>query len=160
MTKVFEDYLAEFQADIVAICLEYVDNRADDIYIYCSYEERSYSFDVFYKINGRVVRKHQLNEALDRLNGQSNEFYDVSRERQRGMLRIGVDNLKEIHKKCKEFNRDMPTEIKMHYNVKENKLQAKYKYDLVWSNTELLTSHDVFDSWFEEVKKENENRND
>ncbi|MBN2910838.1 DUF600 domain-containing protein [Polycladomyces sp. WAk] len=155
MKKVFEDYLAELQADIVAICLEYVNDRADDIYMYCSFEQGAYSFDVFYKINGKVVRKHQLNEALEELNGQPNEIYDVSRERQWSMLRIGVNYFKEIHKKCKEFNREMPTEIKMHYNVKENKLRATYKYDLVWSNDEMLLPEDIFLSWFEEVSKEN-----
>jgi hypothetical protein len=159
MKKVFEDYLAELQADIVSICLEYVNNRADDIYMYCSYEQGTYSFNVFYKINGKVVHKHQLNEALEGLNGLPNEIYDVSRERQRSMLRIGINNLEEIHKKCKEFNREMPTEIKMHYNVKENKLRAKYKYDLVYSNDETLLPADIFLSWFEEVNKENNTGN-
>lgn len=153
MKKVFEDYLAELQADMVAVCLEYVNNRADDIYMYCSYEQGAYSFNVFYKINGKVVRKHQLNEALE--DGKPNEIYDVSSERQRSLLRIGIDNLKEIHKKCKEFNREMPTEIKMHYNVKENKLRAKYNYDLVYSNDDMLLPEDIFLSWFEEVRKEN-----
>lgn len=49
MTKTFEDYLSELQTDMVAICLEYVENQADAIYIYCSYEPDMYSFDVFYK---------------------------------------------------------------------------------------------------------------
>ena len=128
MEKVFEDYLAELQADMVAVCLEYADNKADDIYIYCSCEDRMYSFNVFYKMNGKIVRKHQLNEVLKEINGPK-EIYDVSSERQSSLL--GIDLLKEIHKKCKEFNREMPTEIKMHYNARENKLRAKYQYDLV-----------------------------
>jgi hypothetical protein len=55
----------------------------------------------------------------------------------------------------KEFNREMPTEIKIHYKVKENKLQATYKYDLVWSNDDMLLPDDIFLSWFEEVRQEN-----
>ncbi|EQB36670.1 hypothetical protein M948_16695 [Virgibacillus sp. CM-4] len=35
MSKVFEDYFSELQADMVGICLEYVENEAEDIYIYC-----------------------------------------------------------------------------------------------------------------------------
>lgn len=128
MEKVFEDYLAELQGDMVSVCLEYVNNQSDDIYIYCSCEEGTYSFDVFYKMNGKIVRKHQLNEVLKEINGPK-EIYDVSSERQSSLL--GIDLLKEIHKKCKEFNREMPTEIKMHYNARENKLRAKYQYDLV-----------------------------
>lgn len=33
MTKQFEDYFTEFQTNMVAICLEYVKHRADNIYI-------------------------------------------------------------------------------------------------------------------------------
>ncbi|KFZ40026.1 MULTISPECIES: hypothetical protein [Thermoactinomyces] len=153
MEKVFEDYFSELQGEIVAICAEYADYKADGIYIYCSYEDKMYSFNVFYKMNGKVVHKHRLNETLEE--GQRERF-DVSRERQRSMLKIGLGYLEEIHKKCQEFNRDMPTEIKIHYNAKENKLRARYQYDPVWSDTKELAPPDIFISWFEEVKKANQ----
>ena len=63
MSKVFEDYFSELQGDMVSICLEYVENKADKIYIYCSFEERVISCDFFYCINGKVGRKHRLNDA-------------------------------------------------------------------------------------------------
>ena len=31
--KMFEDYFTEIQSDMVSICLEYVENKADEIYI-------------------------------------------------------------------------------------------------------------------------------
>ncbi len=150
--KVFEDYFSELQTDMVAICLEYVDNKADAIFIYCSYEPKMYVFDFFYKINGKIVHKHQLNEATKEMNRQ---HYDVSRERQKAALRIGNQNLKLIHKKCEEFNKDMPTEIKLYYDVKKNSLKGKYRYDLVYSNDEELLPDDIFELWFEEVKSGN-----
>ena len=51
MAMDFEDTLSESQADIVSLCLEYVDEEANDIYAYCSIEEGIYTFDVFYGIN-------------------------------------------------------------------------------------------------------------
>lgn len=33
MTKVFEDYFSDLHADRVSICLEYVENEGDNIYI-------------------------------------------------------------------------------------------------------------------------------
>ena len=33
-TEIFEDAFSAIQADMVQICLEYVDNRADKIFIY------------------------------------------------------------------------------------------------------------------------------
>jgi hypothetical protein len=153
--KVFEDYFSELQADMVAICLEYVNNKADEIFIYCSYEPKMYVFDFFYKINGEVVHKHQLNEAVKELDSQRNHVYDVSRERQKAALRIGNQNLKLIHKKCEEFNQDMPTEMKLCYHVKKNGLKGKYRYDLVYSIDDELLPDDIFDLWFEEVKENN-----
>ena len=153
--KIFEDYFSELETDMVAICLEYVDNKAEEIFIYCSYEPNMYVFDFFYRINGEIVHKHQLNEASIELKSQHNPIYDVSRERQKAALRIGNQNLKLIHEKCKEFNKEMPTEMKLHYNVKQNSLKGKYRYDLVYSNNDELLPDDIFDLWFEEMKKSN-----
>ncbi|EMY5504316.1 DUF600 domain-containing protein [Bacillus wiedmannii] len=157
MSKVFEDYLSELQTDMVAICLEYVENHADDVYIYCSYEPEMYAFDVFYKINGQVVRKHNLNDVANDISetGKKPLLYDTSEHRQEAVLDIGLNNLEEIHKKCKEYGREMPTEIKLHYNVKQNSLKGKYRYDLVYSNDEELLPDDILDLWFEEVEKSN-----
>ncbi|WP_082051237.1 DUF600 domain-containing protein [Rossellomorea aquimaris] len=150
--KVLEDFFSEIQTDMVAICLEYVDNKADEIFIYCSYEPEMYVFDFFYRINGKTVHKHHLNEAAKESNSRLNQVYDVSRERQKAALRIGNQNLKFIHKKCEEFNKEMPTEMKLYYNVKQNSLKGKYRYDLVYSNDDELLPDDIFDIWFEEMK--------
>lgn len=153
--KVFEDYFSELQSDMVAICLEYVENKADEIFIYCSYEPEMYVFDFFYKINGKIVHKHQLNEATKELDSQHNQVYDVSRDIQRAALRIGNQNLKLIHKKCEEFNKEMPTEMKLYYNVNQNSLKGRYRYDLVYTNDDELLPDDIIDLWFEEVNKNN-----
>ena len=36
MTKIFEDFFSEYQADMVSIGLEYVNEKADTVYIYCA----------------------------------------------------------------------------------------------------------------------------
>ena len=152
--KKFEDHLADIQTDMVAVCVEYADHQADDLYIYCSFEPNMYAFDVFYRINGQVVRKHQLNQAVQQTGNLQTYEYDVSDNRQLAMLKIGIKNLKKIRKKCEEYNRDMPTEIKLYFDVKQNKLSGKYRYDLVYSNSEVLLPDHIFDAWFEEVKSQ------
>ena len=57
MGKVFEDYFSELQTDMVEICLEYVEDRAEKIYIYSSFEGGVQSCNFFYKVNGKVVKK-------------------------------------------------------------------------------------------------------
>lgn len=150
--KSFEDYFSELQADLVKLCLDFVENRADDIYIYCSYEPEAYNFDVFYKINGKFSRKHKINEVV--MHGHSQEHtYDLSRERQIGLMNIVLENLEAIHARCKEYGREMPTEMKLHYHVKSNSLNADYKYDLIYSNDDELLPSDIFEKWFNEVSR-------
>jgi len=151
MSKVFEDYFSELQADIFSICLEYVNNRADLIYIYASYELGEYGVDVFYKINNCVVQKHKVNDALQRFEEDPKLLYDVSRDRQLAMLDIGNEDLLKINDLCKEFNKEMPTEMKLVYDVANNKLDATYSYDLKYSNDPEKNSDHIFDEWFEEM---------
>ncbi|MDD9311764.1 DUF600 domain-containing protein [Cytobacillus firmus] len=155
LSKVFEDYFSELQADMVAICLEYVENRAEDIYIYCSYEPEMYVFNVFFKINNQFVFKHNLNDAVNSTStiGKKALIYDTSEQRQEAVLDIGLENLVKIHEKCKKYGKEMPTEIKLHYNVKQSRLKGRYRYDLVYSNDDELLPDDIFELWFEEMKK-------
>ena len=143
--KVFEDYFSELQGDMVSICLEYVNGKAEEIYIYCSYEPEAYYFNVFYKVNGSIVHKHMLNEFSD------GYVYDTSIERQKTLMKIGREDLEQIHDKFKEFNREMPTEMKLSYNVEKNSLNGKYSYDIQYSNSKDLMPSDIFGKWIKEV---------
>ncbi|UTR13930.1 DUF600 domain-containing protein [Salipaludibacillus sp. LMS25] len=149
MGQVFEDKFSELQADMVSICLEYVKNRADAIFIYCSFEEKTISCDFFYCINGKIVERHKLNDAIS---SEEDFQYDTSGDRQRGVLNIINDNIEGMLKLCEEYSKEMPTEIKLIYNVANNSLKADYRYDIVYSNHPEKLPHDVSMEWFEEVK--------
>ncbi|WP_373800061.1 hypothetical protein [Bacteroides heparinolyticus] len=151
MSRIFEDYFSELQADMVSICLENVEDRADTVYIYCSCEDNVIASAYFYKINGMVVKRHKLNDAIS----QGESKYDVSGERQQMVLDVIKSDIEKLMNICKEYNRDMPTEIKLIYDVKRNSLKANYRYDLVYSNDPVKTASVVSNDWFEEVKKEN-----
>ncbi|QIQ22194.1 DUF600 domain-containing protein [Zophobihabitans entericus] len=150
MTRTFEDYFSELQADMVSIGLEYINNKADYIYIYSACENNMFSFDLFYKINGKFLRIHKVNDAGNGVN------YNVSMNRMMKVLEIGVDDLEKIYNLCKSHNREMPTEMKMVYNVQTGSFEAKYCYDLQYSNKENLISDDIFDQWFDEVANNND----
>lgn len=152
MRKVFEDYFSELQADMVSICLEYVDDRAEKIYIYCSFEQGILSSDFFYKINGNVVKKNKLNDVV--INGQ--EKYDVSISRQEDVIDIINDDIISLKNLCQEYKREMPTQIKLVYDVISNKLNADYTYDMVFSDREDKTSDDVLEDWYQVEKGKEE----
>jgi hypothetical protein len=154
MRKVFEDLFSELQSDIVSICLEYVNNRADKIYIYCSYENGIISSDFFYNINGKVVERHKLNDAIQEQIDKQNLEYDVSTERQDAVLNIIEEDILKIKSVCQKYDRDMPSEIKLIYNVKDHKLKAKYRYDLVYTNDPVKSADDIAMEWFDQIQTE------
>ena len=144
MAKVFEDLFMDIQADMVYACLDYASKNVDKVYIYASAEGRMIASHHFYKINGRVLQPHKINEVL--LN------QDVSSRRQDICLDVLSEDLEELIDLCKEHNRPMPTEIKMIYDVKKNSLDVRYKYDNQWLDHKTKTFQDVLDEWFEEIK--------
>ena len=54
MKEGFEQIFSDIQTDMVSICLEYVEKKADKIYIYASYEAKTISCDFFYSVNGKI----------------------------------------------------------------------------------------------------------
>ncbi|CAH0297937.1 hypothetical protein SRABI80_04150 [Peribacillus frigoritolerans] len=147
----FEDIFSKLQADMISICMEYVEDRADKVYVYASCEEGIISSSFFYLINNKYVKSHKLNDALE--NGE--ERYDVSTERGFMVLDIINENTEKIKVLCKEYERDMPTEMKLIYDVKSGNFKAEYKYDLVYTNDDIKTAHHIANEWFEELKNNN-----
>ena len=143
MKKVFEDYFSELQADMVSICLEYVENFAEKIYIYCSCENKIIYSDFFYCINGKVKEKHKLNDIIN--------IYNTSGDRQDMVLDILIEDILKIMKLCKEHEKEMPTEMKLIYDVKKNSFKAEYRYDLVYSNDPVKISDHIAQEWFENL---------
>jgi hypothetical protein len=147
----FEDKFSELKADMISICMEYVEDRADKVYVYASCEEGIISSSFFYLINNKYIKSHKLNDALE--NGE--ERYDVSTERGFMVLDIINENTEKIKVLCKEYERDMPTEMKLIYDVKSGNFKAEYKYDLVYTNDDIKTAHHIANEWFEELKNNN-----
>ena len=147
----FEDKFSELQADMISICMEYVEDRADKVYVYASCEEGIISSSFFYLINNKYVKSHKLNDALE--NGE--ERYDVSTERGFMVLDIINENTEKIKVLCKAYERDMPTEMKLIYDVKSGNFKAEYKYDSVYTNDDIKTAHHIANEWFEELKNNN-----
>ena len=140
MDKVFEDYFSELQADMVSICMEYVEKRAERIYIYCSFEDNV--------ISSGFVKKNKLNDAIK----SGEKTYDVSVARQKGAVKIINEDIKKLNRICQEYQRDMPTQIKLVYDIVENKLNADYSYDLIFSNDISRTAYDVLEEWYQSEK--------
>lgn len=144
----FEKRYSETQADMISICMEYIEDRADKVYVYASCEEGIISAAFFYYINHMYLKPHKVNEAVK----DDMEGYDISPKRQSMVLRIIGEDIQKVKILCKEYEREMPTEMKLIYDVKSGHFKATYKYNLVYTNDDVKTADHVFDEWFEEIE--------
>ena len=149
MAKAFEDYFSEIQTDMIEICLEYIEDRAEKIFIYGSYEDGTITEYFFYQINRMIFKKSEVNKALK----PGEPPYDVSSDRQQDAMKIIHDDIEALITLCKEYKREMPTQLKIVYDVRKNTVNADYKYDLMYSTDPDRTDLDIIEEWIEEERK-------
>lgn len=142
---IFEDQLMEIQSDMISLSLEYVENKAETVYIYVVLEEGLVSFDVFYKIGGFISEKSDVNEYLSE---KINDSDDI----QFSLLEYGIEDAEKIEVLFEENSKEVPTEIRLVYDVKNNSLKSNYIYDAMYEKNEDLSVSDVFEAWIQEEK--------
>ena len=145
MNRVFEDQLMDIQSDMISLSLEYVENKAEIVYIYVVLEDGLVSFDVFYKIGGFISEKSDVNEYLSE---KINDSDDI----QFSLLEYGIEDAEKIEVLFKENSKEVPTEIRLVYDVKNNSLKSNYRYDAMYEKNEDLSVSDVFEAWIQEEK--------
>ena len=145
MNRVFEDQLMDIQSDMISLSLEYVENKAETVYIYVVLEEGLVSFDVFYKIGGFISEKSDVNEYLSE---KINDSDDI----QFSLLEYGIEVAQKIEVLFEENSKEVPTEIRLVYDVKNNSLKSNYRYDAMYEKNEDLSVSDVFEAWIQEEK--------
>ena len=145
MNRVFEDQLMEIQSDMISLSLEYVENKEEIVYIYVVLEDGLVSFDVFYKIGGFISEKSDVNEYLSE---KINDSDDI----QFSLLEYGIEDAEKIEVLFEENSKEVPTEIRLVYDVKNNSLKSNYIYDAMYEKNEDLSVSDVFEAWIQEEK--------
>ena len=128
--KVFEDEFMEVQSGLISLCMEFLgENKVDKIYAYGSIEDGRYSFNAFFAVNGEI---------------KSARAFESQTQKTFKFLNTGTFELVNIEDICIEYNKPVPTEIKMYYDVKTGEFNADYKYEPVCVDK---CAGDVFDEW-------------
>ncbi|STY43524.1 Uncharacterised protein [Listeria grayi] len=70
-------------------------------------------------------------------------------------MKEGVREIREIESVCETYDRPIPTEMRLTYDVKANSLKSDYQYEPVYSNTDDKHSSDIFMEWIEAEKNKN-----
>ncbi|MGC6767863.1 hypothetical protein ACYSNR_11530 [Enterococcus sp. LJL128] len=148
MTETFDNKFMDLQFAMVSVAVEFVNKKADKAFVYGSIEEGVVTGDVFYQVGKRIFKKHELSK----LNDFSN--INMGDEMQYRMLGLFSEDLQSLMKLFKEDNREVPTEFKMIYDINSGKFNSNLSYDLKYSDSDYKDASDIFDKWFDEVKKE------
>lgn len=141
---IFEDKLSQLQEDMITIALEYSGYKVAKIYLFGSHENNSFYFNAFFKVGKLYYKKHQLKEFE----------IDTSIDRQSKFIDIALDNYIKICEIFSDYKKEVPTQLKIIYDNENQKASGKFSYNLYHSSSDILTPDDIFDQWFEEVKKE------
>jgi len=149
MAKVFEDILSENLTDMVSICLEYVENRAEKIFVYASAEGHSVMVNCFMQIHGHILGMGNLNKALK----PGEKPFETSPKVQDQVITILFKDFDKIKKACKEYEREVPKEIKATYDCRTKQFDCKLGYDNVWSVRRNTDSVTIWREWQAEEQR-------
>ena len=141
MNRQFEDEFMDLQSGLISLCLDAAEKKVDKVYAYASIEEKSKMFNAFFEINGEIKTLNQL--------GLSSSLISQ-------FLKLGTGDLEKIRSVCKSFNKPVPTEIKMYYDVITGNYNADYKYNEVCSARTGIGAGEVFMHWITEIKSAKE----
>lgn len=137
MNKVFEDEFMEVQSGLIELCMEVTSGKVDKIFAYCSNEKTSKAFNAFFEVNGEIKNLHELGVP----NGLIKQF-----------LRLGTNDVDTLDTLGEKHNRRIPTEMKLFYDVKSGRFDARYKYESICSTITGIRPDDVYKNWINEMK--------
>lgn len=148
---IFKDKLSEIQTDMISLALELAEDKIDTAYIYGSYENNSLSFNSFFAQDNKVYTINKLDQL---------GIENLTKDRMFQYLEIGISDLERFITLFQEYKKQAPTQLKLVYDNVNKKANAKYSYEIFYSNSDSLTPEDIFMEWYNEVKEEVEGHHD
>ena len=147
----FSKKFKELFTGMIQVAYDFVNHGDDveDIYVYVDMEGGMSFFNSFYRIKGKLVYMHEVNDLLI-------NKVETGRKRTLEILGLGLEDVKQMQKIFEDFQGKVPTNMKLKYNIVTNQFDNDICYDLKHTNTDDLLADDIFDQWFEEVKNSSE----
>jgi hypothetical protein len=150
MTKEeFDKKFTELMSGMAQVAFEYVgsnEEEVDTVYVYVDMEDGCEFFNMFYRINDKMVEMHKVNDEL-------NAEVDTSMSSMSETMDIGMEDTEKMRALFEEFQGQVPTQMKLEYHPKTGAFNNDISYDLFHSNTDDLDSSDIFKKWYDELSK-------
>ncbi|HHK5576353.1 TPA: hypothetical protein ACQUH6_001121 [Neisseria polysaccharea] len=137
----FEDKISEIQKRMLSLALEFSGEGVTAVYIYGARERNVLSFDAFFKVDNKIMRKESFN----------------TKEIQWQFLNLGMEDYSELCSVFAENHQEIPTQLKLIYDNVNQKASANYSYEKFFSHRDDLIPGNIFEQWFKEEKQKTEN---
>lgn len=136
MKQGYEDVFSKLQSEYISLCLEYAEGKAEEVYAYLYRTDTMRMFNAFFRSGGRILAASQMQTTCN-----DEEFMEAGRD--------DISKLEEI---CREYEAELPNELKMHYDVKTGKYEANVSYEN-YSIKDKVTPMQVFMKWLKEERE-------
>jgi len=137
VAKVFEDEFMDVQSGLIDLCMEVSNGNVDKIYAYCAVGECSYMFNAFFMVSGQI-------KDLMELQGMTR---DLAFE----FLEVGTKDLISLKDLGAKYNRPIPAEMKLYYDVPTGKFHAEYDYKPSFIKSKRVSPGEAFCAWQDEI---------
>lgn len=149
--------MGENLPQIAFAAMDYVEDRAEKAYVFISYhkgegESWTVSCDFFFKHNGRIVEKTELNTVIS---SREPEF-DISPQFQMEIMTDICNYMAEVIVAFKNAGEQIPDITKLVINIQTQGMDTNYEYDVFGESSENM-SKTLFKKWMEEVRAKEEN---
>lgn len=133
----FEDSFSSILSDMVFLSLDFCEHSVDKVFIHCSNESNCISSNIFFQKENKKLNRNQIKTQSDI--EQKNFIHSIN------------SKIKELELLCIANKQNVPTEIKMIYEVKTKHLITDFCYEKLYSNTDDKVVQDVFDEWYNSI---------
>ena len=143
--QVHSERLMQVQVELVHMALDYSGGGVSDVFVYGSLENGSYAYNAFFGVGGNIFTVGQLDSVSQLV------LPARSVSERRAFLSGGSELLQRFAEGSAASGQVVPTEFRIHFDVAKGNLESVIEYDMVHSNSQTLTSADVFVEWRNQV---------
>ncbi len=146
----FEDSFSAFQNEMVRQSIDYAEKRAEKIYIYSDLEDGAFQALSLFRIDGKYYTRNDIDREIR----EGKRTSSLSEQDRRDIRMTVLCYAVSVRELCRDYGKPIPTVIKLVYDAKKRRVDAKYGYERLrsLSDTESDTRCRM---WFDEIRENN-----
>ncbi len=146
----FEDLFSAFQSEMIRQSIALAENRAEKIYIYSDFEEGMFTAETLFRIRGEYYTENDMNKAVK----EGKMTSALSKQEKSDIGWTIMAYAVAVRWLCRDYERAVPTVIKIVYDAKTRQVRAQYGYERLKPLSEYADDARCR-MWFDEIRANN-----